>query len=101
MAQLDLARTLPEDRDDALLVGRVWQPAVGPVVVAYHAGALHDLSSLAATSSQLLNLDAPAAAVRAALADAPRIAEFAAVLDNSDEGVRNAEQAWLLAPNDL
>lgn len=101
MAHLDLAGTLPEDRDNAVLVGRVWQPAVGPVVVGYHAGALHDLSSLAATTSQLFNMDAPAAAVRAALADAPRLAELAAVLENSDEAVRKSDRAWLLAPNDL
>jgi len=98
---LDLAATLPEDSDNALLVGRLWQPGVGPVVVAYHAGALHDLSRLAATTSELFELDDPAAAVRAAVAGAPRIAEFAAVLANSDEALRNSDQAWLLAPNDL
>ena len=35
---LDLAGTLPEDHDNAVLVGRLWQPGVGPVVVACHAG---------------------------------------------------------------
>ena len=100
-AILDLAATLPEDGDKALLVGRLWQPGVGPVVVAYQAGALHDLSRLAATTSQLFELDDPAAAVRAALAGSPRIAEFAAVLANSDEALRKSDQAWLLAPNDL
>ena len=98
---LDLAATLPEDGDNALLVGRLWQPGVGPVVVAYHAGAMHDLSRLAPTTSQLFNLHDPAAAVRAALADAPRVAEFAALLANSDETLRKSDHAWLLAPNDL
>jgi fumarylacetoacetate (FAA) hydrolase family protein len=101
MSQLDLAGTLPEHGDNALLVGRLWQPGVGPVVVAYQAGALHDLSRLAATTSQLFERDDPAAAVRAALAGAPRIAEFAAVRANSDEALRKSDQAWLLAPNDL
>ena len=101
MQQLDLAGTLPADRDAALLVGRLWQPGVGPVLVAHHAGGLHDLSSLAATSSQLFNLDDPAAAVRAALSNAPCVGEFDAVLANSDESLRKSDRAWLLAPNDL
>ena len=101
MQQLDLAGTLPADRDAALLVGRLWQPGVGPVLVAHHAGGLHDLSSLAATSSQLFNLDDPAAAVRAALSNAPCVGEFDAVLANSDESLRKPDRAWLLAPNDL
>ena len=101
MAHLNLTGTLPVDSDAALLVGRLWQPGIGPVVVAYRDGALHDLSHLAATTSQLFDRDAPAAAVRAALADAPRVAEFSAVLANSDEASRNSAQAWLLAPNDL
>ena len=49
-------------------------------MVAYQAGAMHDLSRLAPTTSQLFNLDDPAAAVRAALADAPRVAELATLL---------------------
>lgn len=101
MAHLNLTGTLPVDSDAALLVGRLWQPGLGPVVVAYRDGALHDLSHLAATTSQLFDQDAPAAAVRAALANAPRVAEFSAVLANSDEASRNSAQAWLLAPNDL
>ncbi|MDE1949326.1 MAG: fumarylacetoacetate hydrolase, partial [Burkholderiales bacterium] len=101
MSPLDLAGTLPEDVDKALLVGRLWQPGVGPVVVAHHAGALHDLSRLAATTSQLFEMDDPAAAVRAAVAGAPLIAVFDAVLANSDETLRKPEQAWLLSPNDL
>jgi fumarylacetoacetate (FAA) hydrolase family protein len=101
MQQVDLAGTLPADRDAALLVGRLWQPGVGPVLVAHHAGGLHDLSSLAATSSQLFNLDDPAAAVRAALSNAPCVGEFDAVLANSDESLRKPDRAWLLAPNDL
>jgi hypothetical protein len=46
---------------------------------AYQADAMHGLSRLAPTTSQLFNLDDPAA-VRAALADAPRVAELATLL---------------------
>ena len=98
---LDFSDTLPTDAADALLVGRLWQPDIGPTVVACHGGALFDLSRVAPTTSQLLELDAPAAAVRAALATAPRIADFASALANSDEAVRDARQPWLLAPCDL
>ena len=29
---------LPADADDALLVGRLWQPGIGPTVVVYSDG---------------------------------------------------------------
>ena len=98
---LDFSDTLPTDAADALLVGRMWQPGIGPTVVACHGGALFDLSRVAPTTSQLFELDAPAAAVRAALATAPRVADFTSVLANSDESVRDGRRPWLLAPCDL
>ena len=98
---LDFSDTLPTDAADALLVGRMWQPGIGPTVVACHGGALFDLSRVAPTTSQLFELDAPAAAVRAALATAPRVADFTSALANSDEAVRDEHRPWLLAPCDL
>ena len=98
---LDLTQTLPEDAAQALLIGRVWQPGVGPVLVACHDGALLDLSRVAPTASQLLEQGDPAAAVRTALPTAPRLAALADVLANSDEGARDAARPWLLAPCDL
>lgn len=100
---LDAASSLPRDAAQATLVGRLWQPDVGPVLVAVHGDHLHDLSRVAPTMSQLLEGDAPAAAVRAALQDgiAPRIASLAEVLSNSDETARDTTQPWLLAPCDL
>jgi len=68
---------------------------------ACHGGALFDLSRVAPTTSQLFELDAPAAAVRAALATAPRVADFTSALANSDESVRDERRPWLLAPCDL
>ena len=62
------ARCLPEDYADAELVGRAWLPrAGGPVLVRVHGGEVYDLSTVAATSSQLLNLDDPAGAGRSSL----------------------------------
>jgi fumarylacetoacetate (FAA) hydrolase family protein len=100
---LDPSSALPSDAATATLVGRIWLPEVGPVLVAVHGDHLHDLSRVAPTMSQLLEGDAPAVAVRAALEDgiAPRIAALAAVIANSGESARDATQPWLLAPCDL
>lgn len=102
MPPLDLSGSLPDDAPAASLIGRIWQPNVGPTLVAFADGALHDITRLAATSSQLFELGDPAAAVRGALANAaPRIAAFDDVLVNSDETVRDRSKPWLLAPCDL
>ena len=95
------ARCLPEDYADAELVGRAWLPrAGGPVLVRVHAGEVYDLSTVAATSSQLLNMDDPAGAVRRA-GSLPRIASLSEVLSNSIPDDRDEAAPWLLAPCDL
>jgi fumarylacetoacetate (FAA) hydrolase family protein len=101
---LSTASTLPRDAERATLVGRIWQPDVGPVLVAVHEGGLHDLSKLAPTMSDLLEgKGSPSEAVRDALKNgkAPRIAALDAVLANSDETARDESKPWLLAPCDL
>jgi fumarylacetoacetate (FAA) hydrolase family protein len=98
---LDFSHTLPDDEARALLIGRLWQPGVGPVIVACQQGRLLDISRLAPTVSQLLELENPAAGVQAALATSPQIAVLSDVLANSDELMRDAGQPWLLAPCDL
>jgi fumarylacetoacetate (FAA) hydrolase family protein len=99
--RLTSARCLPEDRDRALLVGRAWLPAVGgPVPVRIDGDDVRDLSAVAATVSQLLEQDDPAARVRAA-GPLPRIGAVADVLANSAAGARDARAPWLLAPCDL
>ena len=98
---LDLSRTLPDDAADALLIGRLWQPGIGPTVVACHGGMLCDLSRLGATVSQLLELPSVASAVGAFLSSAPPLASLESVLANSDEGKRDGLRPWLLAPCDL
>ena len=93
----------PDDLDQALLIGRIWQPGSGPVLVAVHAQGLWDLSDLAPTSSALLELPDVAAQVRAHLASgqAQRLASADEVLANSDERQRDPSHPWLLAPCDL
>jgi fumarylacetoacetate (FAA) hydrolase family protein len=98
---LDLSQTLPDDAADALLIGRLWQPGVGPTVVACHDGRLLDLSRLGATVSQLLELSNVASSVRALLSSATPLASLASALGNSDEGKRDETLPWLLAPCDL
>ncbi|CAN5673092.1 fumarylacetoacetate hydrolase family protein [soil metagenome] len=107
---LSPATSLPHDAERATLIGRIWQPGIGPTLVAVHEGGLHDLSHLAATTSDLLEVDAsPADAVHNAIQSgkAPRIAHLADVLANSFElqddetNARDFGKPWLLAPCDL
>ena len=91
--------TLPQDHAQALLVGRIWVPGRGPVLVRAGAQHLEDLSGLALTMSDLLDLPNPAQAVRAHAA--PRLADTAAVLANSAHDARRNDTPWLLAPCDL
>ena len=98
---LSLSSFLPLDAPDALLVGRVWVEGTGPVLVLIDATDVLDLSSLAATASQLLELPDLAQAVRAAAPSLPRLADTAAVLANSAPDKHLSSLPWLLAPCDL
>jgi fumarylacetoacetate (FAA) hydrolase family protein len=94
---------LPQDAHQALLIGRLWVPDIGAVVCAVTPDAVFDLSQLAPTSSQLLELPEVAQQVRAFLRSgtAPRLASSAQALANSDETQRQCDQPWFLAPCDL
>src|SRR4051812_3647598 len=92
---------LPDHHSSAVLVGRVWRPDVeGPAVVWVHDDELYDLSSVAPTCSQLLELPDPVGSIRAAQR-LPRIGSFRDALSNSNEEHRNPRAPWLLAPCDL
>jgi fumarylacetoacetate (FAA) hydrolase family protein len=94
---------LPQDAQQALLIGRLWVPDLGPVVCAVTPEDVFDLSPLAPTSSQLLELPEAAHQVRALVrsGQAPRLASTPEALANSDETRRDASQAWFMAPCDL
>lgn len=91
---------LPEDHQKATLIGRIWQPEVGPTLVKIQADGVYDLTSVAITSSQLLELDNPAAAVNGATS-LPRLASLEDVLHNANIDNRDTSRPWLLAPIDL
>jgi len=101
LADLDPARALPRDASRATLIGRAWLPAEGgPAPIVVRDGVAYDLSRVAPTVSELLNLRDPVAAVRSAQG-LPRIGATADLLSNSDEASRDPSRPWLLAPVDL
>ncbi|CAG0961794.1 hypothetical protein BURK1_00753 [Burkholderiales bacterium] len=101
LAALDPSHALPRDAAHATLIGRAWLPdASGPSPVAVRDGGVFDLSPVAATVSEILNLADPVGAVRSAQRLA-RIGSASDLLANSDEAARDATRPWLLAPCDL
>jgi fumarylacetoacetate (FAA) hydrolase family protein len=98
---LSSARALPDDHARAELIGRVWRSDIGgPTVVRVRDGYIEDLSPVAPTSTQLLNIDDPVAAIRAA-GPLHKIARVDDVLANSGADARADGTPWLLAPCDL
>ncbi|MBK9608714.1 MAG: fumarylacetoacetate hydrolase family protein [Betaproteobacteria bacterium] len=99
--KLTTSSVLPQDHERAVLVGRAWLPSAGgPVPVLVSANGLHDLRSVARTVSELLELESPVAAVRAA-DHLPRLATTVEALANTDPLHRDPARPWLLAPCDL
>ncbi|AUI51927.1 fumarylacetoacetate hydrolase family protein [Arthrobacter crystallopoietes] len=89
---------LPSDADEALLIGRVWDPeSGGPRVVVAKGEDVYDITAVARTVADLLEQDDPAQHAAAAL-DRPRwtLAELVDASWNADAG-----SAHLLAPIDL
>jgi fumarylacetoacetate (FAA) hydrolase family protein len=92
------ARALPEDADDALLAGRLFDPEVGgPCVVAIRGDAVVDLTAVTPTMADLLDREDAAAIVRGAPAtrEWPLEEILAASLPT------RPERPHLLAPLDL
>ncbi len=92
-------RILPEDAKSATLIGRAWVEGRGAVLVRVGVDAVVDLSDLASTCSQLLELGDAAARVKAFAG--VKLGDTAAVLANSAHNARNPALPWLMAPCDL
>jgi fumarylacetoacetate (FAA) hydrolase family protein len=92
---------LPEDFEQALLVGRVWRdgPDAGPAVVAVRRGQLVDITRHAATVADLFERDDLLAIVRAAEGEA--LGDVAGLLQAAREGRTGPGGLRLLAPCDL
>ncbi len=99
--RLTAARCLPQDRERALLVGRAWIPDVGgPVLVTIAGDDVCDISGVAPTMTDLLEVDDPVRAIRAA-GRLPRLGALDRVLANSETDGRDLRAPWFLAPCDL
>ena len=93
-----LNQTLPLDAANALLIGRILVPGEGPYLVKVGQHEITDLSELALTSSELMELDHAAASVAK---HTGRTWSTPKVWDNTDPSNQKPEEAWFLAPTDL
>jgi fumarylacetoacetate (FAA) hydrolase family protein len=98
-AHLTVQAALPADADAALLVGRVHIAGSAPLLVRITADDVFDISSLAPTCSDLLEL--PGLAVKLRAHGGRRVASTSDVLANSAFDARNSSHPWFLAPCDL
>ncbi|MDH3231034.1 MAG: fumarylacetoacetate hydrolase family protein [Alphaproteobacteria bacterium] len=98
---LEPSASLPEDCEQAVLVGRVWRPGnpAGPSIAVLRGGDLRDVSHLAPTMSELLDHDDPVAALWAH--EGERLGPVEDVLENSVAERRHPGRPFLLAPVDL
>jgi fumarylacetoacetate (FAA) hydrolase family protein len=97
--ELANASALPSDFERALLVGRAQVAGAGAVLVQVRPDGVFDLSALAATCSELLELPNVAATVRRHSGE--RLGSTQELLANSAFDARDPSVPWLLAPCDL
>ena len=98
---ITVTELLPHDRDQALLVGRMFDPDLGgPSLVVVDKDDVVDVTDLGPTCSQLLeNLDIPA--LLEARDDSARLRRPIEDLMTGFDGERNGSRARLLSPIDL
>ena len=95
----DILPLLPDDSEQALLLGRIWDPRLGgPRVAAVHGDTVHDLTELTGTVSELMERPDRLGLVRSAAAGDPAW-RTQDVLDASLR--QDLTRPHLLAPVDL
>lgn len=102
MAEMNLTveACLPDDRQQATLVGRIWRADVdGPSVVAVRGDSVVDITAVVPTVSELMARNDAVAVVR----DAPgeTVGALADILANSAHDRRDPKLPWFLVPVDL
>ncbi len=91
---------LPDDAEEAILVGRVWRPDIGgPSVAALRGVELVDISAAAPTMRDLCEAAEPAGLALDAKGEP--IGQVAEILANTPRQTRDRNKPWLLAPIDL
>ncbi|NJP26313.1 fumarylacetoacetate hydrolase family protein [Microbispora hainanensis] len=94
------ADALPDDAEESILIGRIWDPGVeGPSPIVVRDGDVFDISAEFPTIRDVCELPDPAAVV--SRLDGRRVGSFGDVLANTGAADRDRTRPWLLAPVDL
>ena len=99
----DLSRHLPEDGQQACLIGRVWRPGkvAGPSVIAVHSGHALDITPAVPTIASLLQNESPKDVIDRAVATGEDLGSTLTILANTPHEGRDENRPWLLPPVDL
>ncbi len=101
----DLTKYLPSDGFAGSLIGRVWLPSsltgsiAGPAPVLLTEEAVFDLSSIAPTTSQLLNDGFSTSVID--VANLKKVGEYGEIMENTMGDNRDSEKPYFLSPFDL
>ncbi len=85
--------------EPSVLIARIWVEGSGPTLVRVLGDSIFDISLIAATASELLEMVDPVGSVREF--GGPWLADTSAVLANSAQEQRDPSIPWFLAPCDL
>ena len=98
---LNVDDCLPEDVDDAILLGRAWVPGhvSGPSPITIREGRIFDLSDEVTTVSELLNAENPTDLIKGNRGE--DIGSLSEILSNTDYSQQKVELPYFLAPVDL
>ncbi len=98
---LSVAACLPEDYEQAVLVGRAWVPDTppGPAVITIRGDDVVDLSAHAPTVAEFLDREDRVSLAKTA--EGPVVGSLAAVLANSAHDAKDPDSPHFLAPVDL